>query len=279
VDYDPEMLKVIPEEVLAKDYGCGNPAKYLNKGETVLDLGSGAGKACFIAAQVVGASGRVIGVDMTDDMLLVARRNAPVVAQRLGYSNVEFHKSRIQDLALDLDRLDSELKSATLSESSSFLGLLERTEQWRRAEPLIRSDSVDVVISNCVLNLVPSNHKGQLFAELFRVLKNGGRAVISDIVSDKLVPAHLQNDPNLWSGCISGALVEAAFLAAFAYAGFDRVQILQRAETPWKIVEGIAFRSITVAAYKGKGSLGLEAANQGCCSPPEKNCCSNDGPP
>src|SRR4051812_1416462 len=103
VEYDPELLKAIPEEVLAKDYGCGNPAKYLKKGETVLDLGSGAGKACFIAAQVVGAGGRVIGVDMTDEMLLVAKRNAPVLAQRLGYGNVEFRKGRIQDLALDLE--------------------------------------------------------------------------------------------------------------------------------------------------------------------------------
>ena len=105
-DYDPRYLEAIPEEVLERDYGCGDPSRHLNPGETVLDLGSGTGKICFIASQVVGASGRVIGIDMTRDMLEVARRNAPVVAERIGYANVEFRRGRIQDLALDLDRLD-----------------------------------------------------------------------------------------------------------------------------------------------------------------------------
>ena len=110
VEYDRRYLEIVPAEVIEKDYGCGNPSAYLALGETVLDLGSGAGKICFIAAQVVGPTGRVIGVDMTDEMLTVARRNAPIVSERLGYSNVEFHKGRIQDLALDLERLDVELK-------------------------------------------------------------------------------------------------------------------------------------------------------------------------
>ena len=92
VEYDSEYLKVIPKEVIERDYGCGDPSKYLREGETVLDLGSGTGKICFIAAQIVGAKGKVIGVDMTDEMLDVARRNAPEVAQRIGYKNVEFRK-------------------------------------------------------------------------------------------------------------------------------------------------------------------------------------------
>src|SRR3712207_6487740 len=92
VDYNTECLKIIPQEVIERDYGCGDPSKYLRAGETVLDLGSGTGKICFIAAQVVGATGKVIGVDMTDEMLEVARRNAPVVAERIGYSHVEFRK-------------------------------------------------------------------------------------------------------------------------------------------------------------------------------------------
>ena len=103
-------MRAIPQEVIERDYGCGDPSQYLRAGETVLDLGSGTGKICFIAAQVVGPKGRVIGVDMTDEMLDVARRNAPVVAERIGYANVEFRKGRIQDLALDLERLDAALR-------------------------------------------------------------------------------------------------------------------------------------------------------------------------
>ncbi len=116
IDYNPEFLKVIPQEVIERDYGCGDPSQYVRKGETVLDLGSGTGKICFIAAQVVGANGRVIGVDMTDEMLEVARTNAPVVAERIGYSNVEFRKGRIQDLALDLEKLDEELKARPITD-------------------------------------------------------------------------------------------------------------------------------------------------------------------
>src|SRR5215213_6229388 len=115
VDYNPEYLKAIPPEVIERDYGCGDPSKYLRAGETVLDLGSGTGKICFIAAQVVGREGKVIGVDMTDEMLDVARRNAPIVAERIGYANVEFRKGRIQDLALDLEQLDQELRALPIS--------------------------------------------------------------------------------------------------------------------------------------------------------------------
>ncbi len=252
VDYNTEYLKVIPKEVIERDYGCGDPSKYLREGETVLDLGSGTGKICFIAAQVVGAKGKVIGVDMTDEMLEVARRNAPIVAERIGYANVEFRKGRIQDLALSIDALDGELKRRPISDASSFLAADELAQELRVKHPLIANDSVDVVVSNCVLNLVEATAKRQLFDEIFRVLKIGGRAVISDIVSDEEVPGHLQNDPELWSGCISGALTEEGFVAAFTAAGFYGVQILQRDEQPWQTVEGIEFRSVTIEALKGK---------------------------
>ncbi len=252
VDYDSEYLKVIPQEVIDRDYGCGDPSKYLREGETVLDLGSGTGKICFIAAQIVGGKGKVIGVDMTDEMLEVARRNASIVAERLGYSNVEFRKGRIQDLALDLEKLDDELKQRPITDAASFLRADELAQELRVKHPLVAGDSIDTVVSSCVLNLVESNSRRQLFEEIFRVLRKGGHAVIADIVSDEEVPERLQNDPELWSGCISGALTEEEFLQAFSDAGFYGIQILKRDEKPWRTVEGIEFRSVTVEAFKGK---------------------------
>ena len=252
IDYKSEYLRVIPQEVIERDYGCGDPSRYLREAETVLDLGSGTGKICFIAAQVVGSSGRVIGVDMTDEMLEVARRNAPIVAERLGFANVEFRKGRIQDLALDLELLDRELRRSPITDAASFLAADELAEELRVKAPLVPSDSVDVVVSNCVLNLVEPKSKRQLFDEIFRVLKKGGRAVICDIVSDEEVPEEMQNDPELWSGCVSGALTEDGFLAAFEKAGFYGIQILKRGVVPWRTVLGIEFRSVTIEAFKGK---------------------------
>ncbi len=188
VDYDPRYLAAIPDEVLERDYGCGDPSRHLREGETVLDLGSGTGKICFIAAQVVGAAGRVIGVDMTHEMLEVARRNAPVLAGRLGFANVEFRRGRIQDLALDLDLLDEALAREPVTSAEGLLRAAALAEELRRDRPLIAAESVDVVVSNCVLNLVDGREKGRLFQEIHRVLRAGGRAVISDIVSDEPVP-------------------------------------------------------------------------------------------
>ena len=252
VEYDTNLLKVIPPEVIEKDYGCGDPSRYLKAGETVLDLGSGTGKICFIAAQIVGPTGHVIGVDMTDDMLQVARRNAPVVAERLGYGNVELRKGRIQDLGLDLELLDLELMQHPITSTNTFLRAQELAAELRVKHPLVETESVDVVVSNCVLNLVEPQDKQQLFQEMFRVLKKGGRAVISDIVSDEDVPESLQHDPTLWSGCISGALREDLFIKAFEDAGFYGVHVLQRHGPPWQTVQGIEFRSVTVEAFKGK---------------------------
>ena len=252
VDYQSEYLKVIPREVIERDYGCGDPSRYLHQGEIVLDIGSGTGKLCFIAAQIVGPKGKVIGVDMTDEMLEVARRNAPIVAERIGCANVEFRKGRIQDLALDLELLNRQLKEHPITNAASFLAADDLAEELRCKHPLIASDSFDVVVSNCVLNLVEPKSKRQLFSEIFRVLKKGGRAVISNIVSDEEVPEEMQNDPELWSGCISGALTEEGFLAAFESAGFYGIQILKRDVDPWRTVQGIEFRSVTVEAFKGK---------------------------
>jgi ubiquinone/menaquinone biosynthesis C-methylase UbiE len=252
VDYDPQYLKALPQEVIERDYGCGDPSQHLRPGETVLDLGSGTGKICFIASQVVGPQGKVIGVDMTDDMLEVARRNAPLVAKNIGYANVEFRKGRIQDLALDLEALDAELQKHPITDANSFLAADALADDLRVKKTLIASDSIDVVVSNCVLNLVDPRAKHRLFEEIFRVLKVGGHAVISDIVADEEVPEHLQQDPELWSGCISGALTEEQFVQAFTQAGFYGVRILKLDPAPWRTVEGYEFRSMTIEAFKGK---------------------------
>lgn len=252
VDYEAAYLNVIPREVIERDYGCGDPSRYLHEGEVVLDLGSGTGKICFIAAQIVGPKGKVIGVDMTEEMLEVARRNALIVAERIGYANVEFRKGRIQDLALDLELLDRQLQRNPITNAASFLAADELAEELRIKHPLVASDSIDAVVSNCALNLVEPKSKRQLFEEIFRVLKKGGRAVISDIVSDEEVPEEMQNDPELWSGCISGALTEEGFLAAFENAGFYGIQILKRDPNAWRTVQGIEFRSVTIEAFKGK---------------------------
>ena len=252
VDYDPQYLKVIPQEVIERDYGCGDPSRHVRRGETVLDLGSGTGKICFIASQVVGPEGRVIGVDMTDAMLEVARRNAPIVAERIGHANVEFRKGRIQDLALDLERLDEELRARPIASADAFLAAEDLAQELRVKHPLVATESVDVVVSNCVLNLVEPRAKRLLFEEIFRVLRLGGRAVISDIVADEEVPEELQADAELWSGCISGALTEEGFLAAFEQAGFYGIHILKRDAEPWRKVRGLEFRSVTVEAWKGK---------------------------
>ncbi len=277
VDYDPQYLKVIPQEVIERDYGCGDPSKHLRAGETVLDLGSGTGKICFIAAQVVGATGRVIGVDMTDAMLEVARRNAPVVAERIGFANVEFRKGRIQDLALDLERLDAELKARPIADAHAFLRAGELAAELRVRHPLVADDAVDVVVSNCVLNLVEGRAKRPLFEEIFRVLRKGGRAVISDIVSDEEVPLAMQNDPELWSGCISGALTESGFVRAFTDAGFYGVRILQRDAEPWRTVQGIEFRSVTIEAFKGKQGASFERGQAVIYKGPFKKVLDDDG--
>lgn len=257
-EYDPVLLAVIPPAVLQRDYGCGNPTKYLREGETVLDLGCGAGKICFLAAQVVGRKGFVIGVDMNDQMLAIARESAPLVAEQLGYANVSFRKGRIQDLALDLELLDAWLTEHPVSSSADLVGLEAAVERLRSERPLVESGSVDVVISNCVLNLVAPAERTRLFREIVRVLRPGGRAVISDIVASSDVAEAWREDPELWSGCISGAWREDLFVQEFQQAGMYGTTIVERPVAPWRIIDGIEFRSLTVVAYK--------PASQQCCT-------------
>ncbi|MBI2186414.1 MAG: methyltransferase domain-containing protein [Acidobacteria bacterium] len=191
VQPDAEDLAHIPPEVVERFYGCGSPvsAAAPQAGETLVDLGSGAGIDCFIAARRVGAGGRVVGVDMTDQMLAVARDCQPRVAASLGYDVVELRR-----------------------------GYLERIP--------LGDASADVVTSNCVINLSPD--KPAVFREIWRVLKDHGRMVVADIVADREVPPALRADGQLWGECISGALSEEGFLASVERAGFYGVTLLKK---------------------------------------------------
>ncbi len=211
VRYAPEDADHIPAEVLERFYGCGSPIADAGvaEGETVVDLGCGAGIDCFIAARKVGPAGRVIGVDMTEEMLAVARENAPRVAERLGYDVVEFRRGFLESLP-------------------------------------VADGSADLVTSNCVINLSPD--KRQVFREIYRVLRDLGRVVISDIVCEADVPPELRVREHLWGECISGALSEGELLRQLVKAGFYGVTLLKRSF--WREVEGHRFHSVTVVAYR-----------------------------
>jgi SAM-dependent methyltransferase len=208
-----DLKTFIPEEVLNISYGCGTPVGLdtVRPGETVLDIGSGGGIDCFEASRRVGPSGRVIGIDMTDTMLEIARRNAPIVAKNLGHpsSNVDFRK-----------------------------GIAD-------AMP-VNDGSVDLIISNCVINLAPDKRK--VFREMLRILKPGGRFTISDIVADQTVPQYLIHDTEKWGDCLSGALTVGAYVGGMVEAGF--LGIHQIKTIPWQRIDGIQFLSITLTGYK-----------------------------
>ena len=212
--YDMGHLKTfIPEEVLKIAYGCGTPAglKTVQAGETVLDIGSGGGIDCFEASRLVGPTGHVIGIDMTDTMLEIARKHAAVVTTNLGYpeSNVEFRK-----------------------------GLAD-------AMP-VQDGTIDLIISNCVINLAPDKRK--VFQEMYRVAKPGGRFTISDIVSDQTVPQYLVHDAQKWGDCLSGALTLTDYLNGMTAAGFFGIHLVKF--SPWRVIDGIHFVSVTLTGYK-----------------------------
>jgi ubiquinone/menaquinone biosynthesis C-methylase UbiE len=261
VDYDPKLLEMIPDEILEKDYGCGDPSRYACAGDVVLDLGSGGGKVCYMAARLVGPEGRVIGVDMNDDMLALARKYQGEMARRLGSDRVRFLKGHIQDLALDLEALQRQLAAQPVRNAADLAQLHDWQARQRRESPLIADGSVDLVISNCVLNLVRDEDKAQLVREVQRVLKPGGRVAISDIVSDEEVPAHIKRDPQLWSGCIAGVYQEEAFLRAFADAGFLAVRYDKWDGKPWRVIDGIEFRAVTLTAVTGSGEPCLDCGH------------------
>ena len=261
VDYDASLLKLLPQEIIDKDYGCGDPSRYVREGDVVLDLGAGSGKICYMAAQLVGDNGKVIGIDMNDDMLALARKYQPEMAEKLGGDKVQFVKGLIQNLAVDLTAVDQHLAKHPIRNAESLL----RHQAWQQKQsaqqPLIEDNSVDLVVSNCVLNLVHDSDKTKMIDEVFRVVKPGGRVAISDIVSDEYVPQHLKDDPTLWSGCISGALQEQEMLDDFVNAGFVAVAYDKWESEPWQVVEGIEFRSVTITATKPKNEPCLDVGH------------------
>lgn len=182
--YSDEELGGLPDSVTGISLGCGNPTAIaeLKPGETVLDLGSGGGIDCFLAARQVGPEGRVIGLDMTPDMIKLARRNA----KRLGAANVDFRYGEMEEMPLP-------------------------------------DNSVDVVISNCVINLSPD--KDAVFAEVMRVLRPGGRMSVSDIVLNGELPQPIRTSLNAWAGCIAGALDESDYLCKIRSAGFEGIEV------------------------------------------------------
>jgi SAM-dependent methyltransferase len=190
IGYSDEELGSVPEGANL-GLGCGNPIALasLVEGETVLDLGSGAGFDCFLAANKVGRSGKVIGVDMTPEMLEKARKNA----ENGGYENIEFRLGEIENLP-------------------------------------VADNSVDAIISNCVINLSPD--KPGVFAEAFRVLKPGGRLMVSDIVLEKELPEFITRSISAYVGCIAGAMLKDEYLGAIKEAGFDGVEVMDEAVFP-----------------------------------------------
>ena len=277
VSYDPGLLKVIPDEILEKDYGCGDPSRYVRQGETVLDLGSGSGKACYIISQIVGAGGKVIGVDFNPPMLELARKYQKTIGDQLGYHNVEFRRGKIQDLQTNLELVERYLQDNPVRSVADLAKLEAYESRIRSEQPMIADESIDVIVSNCVLNLVRPQDKNVLFAEMYRVLKIGGRIAISDIVSDEPVPEHLAKDPDLWSACVSGAFQEEDFLRAFEAAKFYGIQIEEFRSEAYQTVEGIEFRAVTLTAYKGKEGPCIERNQAVIYRGPWKQVIDDDG--
>lgn len=276
-DYNKDYLKVLPAEIVERDYGCGDPSKYVNRGDVAIDLGSGAGKICYIMSQIVGESGSVIGVDFNPPMLELAKKYQAEIAQKIGFDNVQFVMAKIQDMKLDMEKVSSRLQAnpvTNLDEQEAFEAFCTTL---RQSDPLIADETADVVVSNCVLNLVKPQDKQQLFDEIYRVLKDGGRAVISDIVCDEPPTDAIRNDPHLWSGCIAGAFLENEFLEMFEDAGFHGVEILGRQVEPWQTIDGIEFRSMTVRAWKRKEAPCLDRKQAVVYQGPWKQVSDEDG--
>ncbi|AJX32221.1 arsinothricin biosynthesis methyltransferase ArsM [Burkholderia oklahomensis] len=248
--YDRTLLEKIPKAILDADFGCGNPTPFVKEGDAVLDLGSGSGKICYILSQVVGPAGKVFGVDFTPQMVDLARSQQESFADVMGFDNMRFNRASITDLKTDLEKVDRLLAKASIDSLEKLIAFERRKSEIFNANPLIPDNSIDVIVSNCVINLVSTTDKSEVFREMFRVLRPGGRIAISDNVSNIEVPEHLQSDQQLWAACYAGVFQEQDFYRAIASAGFEGLRIEVRNEDPAKAVEGVVFRSVTVTAIK-----------------------------
>ncbi len=217
--YVREDVSHIPQGALDISYGCGSPVPFaqISEGEVVVDLGAGGGIDCFVMAKKVGASGRVVGIDMTDAMLQKANQFKESVSNNLGYDVVEFHKGYLEAVPLP----------------DAF---------------------ANAILSNCVINL--SANKRSVLLEIWRVLKDFGRAVISDTVSEKPLPASMKSNPRLWGECVSGALTEEQYLAELERAGFYGLSVVKK--DFWKEVEGTRFYSVVITGYKFEKKAGCD---------------------
>lgn len=261
--YDRTLLEKIPKAILDADFGCGNPTPFVKEGDAVLDLGSGSGKICYILSQVVGPAGKVFGVDFTSQMVELARSQQEEFAEVMGFDNMRFNRASITDLRTDLEKVDRLLAKASIDSLEKLISFERRKSEIFNANPLIPDNSIDVIVSNCVINLVSTTDKSEVFREMFRVLRPGGRIAISDNVSNIDVPEHLQADQQLWAACYAGVFQEQDFYHAIARAGFEGLRIEVRNEDPAKAVEGVVFRSVTVTAIKPPSPIsGTEAAFQ-----------------
>ncbi len=196
VEYDPQFLKILPAEIIERDYGCGDPSKFVKTGETVLDLGSGGGKICYIASQIVGESGKVIGVDTNTEMIALANKYRGEMAAKIGYANTEFRYGKIQDLKLDLSLVDEFLQTNPIKTADDFFAYESFVTKSKAENPLIADDSIDVILSNCVLNLVKPEFKEQMFAEMFRVLKKADEWRFQTLFPMKIYPNTYKTIPN-----------------------------------------------------------------------------------
>lgn len=253
--YDRRLLEKIPKPILDADFGCGNPSSFVREGDAVLDLGSGSGKICYILSQIVGPTGKVFGVDFTPQMVDLARSQQEAFADVVGFDNMRFNRASITDLRTDLEKVDRLLARSSIDSLDKLIAYERRKDEIFSANPLIPNESVDVIVSNCVINLVNTTDKAQVFREMFRVLRPGGRIAISDNVSNIPVPDHLQVDAQLWAACYAGVFQEQDFYRAIESAGFEGLRIEVRNEDPAKTVEGVVFRSVTVTAVKPRHPL------------------------
>ncbi|TWC11115.1 MULTISPECIES: methyltransferase domain-containing protein [unclassified Pseudomonas] len=256
--YDVNLMKKVPKTVVEADFGCGNPTKYIRPGDVVLDLGCGAGMNCYIAAQIAGPSGSVIGIDFNDAMLSIARKALPEFSASVEAAPLAFRMGSAHDLALDLDQANDYLRSNAPSDVVGIQKYQDLADKLRHEKTLIADNSVDVVISNCVINLLADKDKNLVFQEIFRVLKPGGRFAISDNVSNIPVPEVVKNDAMLWSACYAGVLQEQQFYSSLETTGFVGITIEVRNDDPAKIIEELEFYSITVTGEKPLKSCGVD---------------------